>query len=146
MMSGQQSYVRSRVVLGVALLLVLPLGGAQSGAQNGSQVQRMPSGSLGQQVGPMIGDSTENDSVEQQKRLKALNAERQKSLVADTNKLVKLAGQLNTELAGEHPETLNPDQLRKVAEIEKLARNIKDKMSMSVKELPVFERMPISPR
>ena len=63
-------------------------------------------------------------------------------MVADTNKLLKLAGELNAELAGEHPESLNPDQLRKVAEIEKLAHSVKDKMSMSVKGIPVFEPLP----
>ena len=49
---------------------------------------------------------------------------------------------MNAELAGEHPESLNPDQLRKVAEIEKLAHSVKDKMSMSVKGIPVFEPLP----
>jgi hypothetical protein len=128
---------RCWLLLCVAFLVVILVG-----AQSGSQVPRMPGGSLGQQVGPLTGDGSDNNPVEQQKRLKALNAERQKSMVADTNKLVKLAGELNAELAGAHPESLNPDQLRKVAEIEKLARNIKEKMSMSVKGIPVFEPLP----
>jgi hypothetical protein len=118
----------------------------QGGVPSGSQVPRIPGGSLGQQAGPLSGDGSDDNPVEQQKRLKALNVERQKSMIADTNKLVKLAGELNAELAGAHAESLNPDQLRKVAEIEKLARNIKEKMSMSVRGIPVFEPLPVTAR
>jgi len=132
---------RIRLALAVALVMAMP-----GGAQGGLQVPLAPGQPTGQQVGGVIGDSPDNDPVEQEKRLKALNAERQKSMVADTNKLVKLAGELNTELAGAHPESLNPEQLRKVAEIEKLAHNIKEKMSMSVKGIPVFELQPRSRR
>lgn len=128
---------RFRLGLAAALLLALP-----GGAQSGLQVPRAPTSPIGPQVGGVIGGNSDDDSVEQEKRLKALNAERQKSMVADTNKLLKLAGELNAELAGEHPESLNPDQLRKVAEIEKLAHSVKDKMSMSVKGIPVFEPLP----
>jgi len=127
---------RTRLALWIALLLVLP-GGAQSGLQT-----PRAAGSIGQQIGVGPGDNSDNDPVEQEKRLKALNAERQKSLIADTNKLLKLARELNDELNGAHPDALNPDQLRKVAEIEKLAHSVKEKMSLSVKGIPVFEPLP----
>jgi hypothetical protein len=129
-----------RVRLGVAAaLLLVPPGGAQSGLQS----PRAPSAPVPPSVGGMIGDTSDEDSVEAQKRLKAINAERQKSLVADTNKLFKLATELNAELAGEHSESFNPDQLRKVAEIEKLAHSVKEKMGLSVKGMPVFVPLPV---
>ena len=50
-----------------------------------------------------------------ERRLSALNIERQKQMVADTNKLLKLAKELNDEVAVQMPATLTPEQLRKVA-------------------------------
>jgi hypothetical protein len=128
--------------LGLALVLLLVLPG---GAQGGQQTQH-GAGSIGQQVGPYTVDGPDNDPVEQEKRLKALNAERQKSMVADTNRLVKLATELDAELNGERRESLNSDQLRKFAEIEKLAKNIREKMSLSVKGIPLTEPMRLSPK
>jgi hypothetical protein len=82
--------------------------------------------------------------VEEAKRLRALNALRQKSLVEDTNKLLKLAAELNAEVSSEHPDELTPEQLHKLAEIEKLAHSVKDKMSTPVWGIPVFPP-PFSP-
>lgn len=65
------------------------------------------------------------------KQLRALNAERQKQLVADTEKLLRLAKELNREL-GRNDSTSTADLERKVSQIEKLARSVKDKMSESV--------------
>jgi hypothetical protein len=72
------------------------------------------------------------DPIMHERRMKALNAERQKSMINDTNKLLKLTTELNAEVNGDHPEPLNSDQLRKVAEIEKLAKSVRDKMSTPV--------------
>jgi hypothetical protein len=62
-----------------------------------------------------------------------LNAERQKALVADTNKLLKLVRDLDAEIGAANPDSLTPDQLRRIAEIEKLAHSVKEKMSTSVR-------------
>jgi hypothetical protein len=86
-------------------------------------------------------DSGNGDSAEVEKRLRALNAERQKSMVADTNKLLKLAQELQDEIGHTSPDALTPTQLRKVADIEKLAHSIKEKMSTSVRGAPEV-RMP----
>jgi hypothetical protein len=59
-------------------------------------------------------------------------------MVSDTNKLLRLVNELNSEIAHTSPDLLTPSQLRKVAEIEKLAHNVKDKMSTSVRGLPAF--------
>jgi hypothetical protein len=81
----------------------------------------------------------QHNSVDEEKRLRALNAERQKSLVSDTNKLLKLAQELEAEVSSESPGSLDAAQLRKIAEIEKLARSVKEKMSTSMR--PTAEYM-----
>ena len=70
--------------------------------------------------------------------MRALNAERQKLLVADTDRLLKLAAELDAEVSRDHPDSLTVDQLRRLAEIEKLARSVKEKMSTSVRGIPAF--------
>jgi hypothetical protein len=56
------------------------------------------------------------------------NISRQKRLVSDTARLLALANELKTEAAGSGSETLTPEMLRKMDEIERLARSVKDKM------------------
>jgi hypothetical protein len=72
------------------------------------------------------------DSLMAERRAKMLNNERRKSLVSDSDKLLKLATELNSEIAHSNSGSLTPDQLRKVAEIEKLARGVRDKMVMTI--------------
>jgi len=78
------------------------------------------------------------------KRAQALNADRQKSMVADTNKLVMLARQLDAEIASNPTDRLTSEELRKVGEIEKLARSVKAKMAQSFAGGPQFQQ-PASP-
>lgn len=85
----------------------------------------------------------ETDPVFAEKRLKALNADRQKSMVSDADKLVKLARQLDAEIASNPTDDLTPEELHKVAEIEKLARNVKAKMVQSYGSGPQFRQSPI---
>jgi len=70
-------------------------------------------------------------NVMEERRRQALNAERQKSIISDTNKLLRLASELNGEVAGSDAVSLTAAQLRKVAEIQKLARAVKDKTTLS---------------
>ncbi len=67
-----------------------------------------------------------------QRRLRALNMERQKEMVADAGKLLRLARELNSEVAAQKSDALTSDQLHKVAEIEKLARSVKERMTSGV--------------
>jgi aldehyde:ferredoxin oxidoreductase len=69
------------------------------------------------------------DTVMAEKRLRALNFERQRQMVADADKLLKLAKELNDEVAASNTGTLTPEQLHKIAEIEKLARSVKERMT-----------------
>ncbi len=93
----------------------------------------------GQSADASPGDATDGSLIENEKRLRALNADRQKSLVSDAAKLLKLAQQLNAELAQSPADELTPAQVRKMAEIEKLARSVKAKMSTSVRGLAPSE-------
>jgi hypothetical protein len=56
------------------------------------------------------------------------NIERQKHLENDTKRLLVLANELKTEIASSGTETMTPEMLHKMDEIEKLARSVKDKM------------------
>jgi hypothetical protein len=80
----------------------------------------------------------ESDPIVHEMRLRQLNAAQHKSMVADADKLLKLAAELNAEINSANPGSLTPDQIRKVAEIEKLAHNVKDKMRTSVRGAPAY--------
>lgn len=69
------------------------------------------------------------ETIMAEKRLRAFNIERQKQMVADADKLLKLAKELNDEVAASNAGTLTPEQLHKIAEIEKLARSVKQRMT-----------------
>jgi hypothetical protein len=84
----------------------------------------------------------EIDPALEQKRVHLINIDRQKSLVSDTNKLLKLAGELDAEIKRGNSGALTAAQLRKLAEIEKLARSVKDKMSYPVEVAPAFRPTP----
>lgn len=118
----------SRPLLWLVLALALPAP-AQIGVpyppSQGSPQVRLPSSAAGTEF-------DKPDQVQEQHRLKALNAARQKSMVSDTDKLLRLVNELNEEIARTNADTLTAAQLRKLTEIEKLARNVKDKMSTPV--------------
>jgi hypothetical protein len=123
--------------------LLTPAGSPQRGV---SAIQQHPtySPSPGQPVSGIASDIPQGGSPEEEKRLRALNAERQKSMVSDANKLLRLVKELNDEIARSSPDSLSAEQLRRVAEIEKLARSVKEKMSNSVRGLPTFQ-LPFQP-
>jgi hypothetical protein len=68
----------------------------------------------------------------QAKRMKALNQLRHKAMVDDAAKLLLLARQLNDD-AGNLTQS---ERVHKAAEIEKLAKSVKDKMSYTVGDSP----------
>jgi hypothetical protein len=77
-------------------------------------------------------DIPSNDPAEQARRLRALNIERQKRVVSDANKLLKLTTEFNAEIARANPESLTPAQLRKLAEIERVAKDLKENMTATI--------------
>jgi len=126
----------------MAVLLVFP-----SGAQQGPVLPHEPQQSRPEPMNPITGSSSADYpggySIDEERQLRALNAERQKSMVSDTMKLLKLANELEAEVSGANLDSLTPAQLRKVSEIEKLARNVKEKMSISVRGAPAFQQPPV---
>jgi hypothetical protein len=117
----------------LALLLAQP-GGAPFG-----QVQPPSQQGAGQRQGGVFSGMGDTDPVAEERRLKALNAERHKSLVSDTNRLLELARELDEEVKRTNPSSLDQAQLTKVAEIEKLAHKVKEKMSTSVRTTTDFQ-------
>lgn len=100
-----------------------------------AQIRTIQSGNRGPQNPqiPMAGSTqVASTSPFQARRIQELNVERQKEMVADTDKLLKLTAELNADVAENHSTTLTPDQLRMLARIEKLAKSVKDKMSNPV--------------
>lgn len=77
--------------------------------------------------------------VFQARRIRQLNIERQKEMVSDSEKLLKLTADLNAEIAKSHAKALTPDQLRIVAKIEKLAKSVREKMTNPV-EGSIFDQ------
>jgi hypothetical protein len=122
------------VVLGVAFVLALTsvrAGLSQSGAgMGGGQSSMGPPFTPRSGMGSLSTDTY--DPVMMERRLKALNIERQKELVSDTNKLLKLARELNAEVAAQKGDTLTSEQLHKIIEIEKLARSVKERMTAGI--------------
>jgi hypothetical protein len=122
-----------RPVLLLALLLVLPsaLARAQSDQTGTGQLSSHPLQSANGTIDPTASPDDE-DPAAQQRQLRQLNVSLHKSMVSDTDKLLKLVTDLNAELSSTNSDSLTPDQLKKVAAIEKLARNVKDAMKTSV--------------
>lgn len=111
------------------LCLVVLLGFLANGAPLMSVAQ-----TLGQSVGSRSQPAGPDEPPDpatikmQQRQLKSLNALRQKRLVADADKLLRLAAELNAEVS--HPEKapISATSIQKVDEIEKLAKRVRDKM------------------
>ena len=64
----------------------------------------------------------------QDEALRKRNIDRQKQLVADTNKLLQLSQELKSEVDKSSKDTLSVAVVKKAEEIEKLARSVKDRM------------------
>lgn len=126
------------LLLAAAFTMCLALaGGAQFSPGSPKNPYQQP---IGQRIGGIMDDVPNGGPIDNEKLLRALNADRQKSLISDTNKLLRLVNALNAEIARANPDSLSAGQLMKVAEIEKLARSVKDKMSTSVRGTPSFEQ------
>ena len=121
--AGERLHLYRR--LGVfVLLLALPIA---------AQLPAPPRPSPGQiQFNPATADPNNTGNFDpriEARRLAMLNALRQKSKKTDADKLLQLATELNDDAAG-GGNTLTPaERIRKAAEIEKLAKNVKAKMT-----------------
>jgi hypothetical protein len=116
-------------VVGMVFLMVRP--GTSSPGQMTQQSQQLPG--QGTIPGPPGRNSASPDGnplpphVEEQ-QAQARNSERQKRLVADTNKLLELATDLKAQVDKTNKDTLSVDVIKKADEIEKLAHSVKERM------------------
>jgi len=135
--AGLRARLSLRFLLAVSAAVVVASAGngrcrAQQSSMSNQQQMSTPRG-FPQVSGPFSANGDPIDDIQAEKRISALNAERQRSMVSDSEKLLKLAAELNNEIARSNTGELTPAQLRMVAEIEKLAHNVRDKMAMSVR-------------
>ena len=144
----------SLVFLGAALCMAQQAGqqgmggmGGLDGIQGGRNQPGFggPNGQMRPNAPNPLGDQSGIDSYILWKQMRALNAERQKELVSDTDKLLKLARELHAEIAAGGSDSLTPAQLQKIASIEKLARDVKQKMKLSVQAPGPPLRDPLDP-
>jgi hypothetical protein len=107
-------------------------------------VQAQSSGSVTPSVPPSVFGDDPFDRIDRpaqdpallqamRKQERALNTERQKTIVKDTALLGKLVSDLNAEINGREQSPLTAEQMQKLAEIEKLAHAIRDKMSTPIR-------------
>jgi len=80
----------------------------------------------GMGTNPADPDPMESHRAEQQEKLR--NNDRQKRLVADTDKLLALATDLKAQVDKSTKDTLSVDVIKKAEEIEKLAHSVKERM------------------
>lgn len=104
-------------------VLCLALPGAAPSAQQSGPLQPRQS-----PRGPFSSSSSDDPSFDA-KRLRALNEYRQKVVVSDAQKLLLATQRLQHEIEAQHPDRLTAAQLRRLTEIEKLARNIRQNMA-----------------
>lgn len=71
----------------------------------------------------------QEDTPEQLHQMRIFNAARQKSLVTDADKLLTLALALNADVATGTNRLTPAQRMKMAADIEKLAHNVKEKMS-----------------
>lgn len=114
-----------RTMAGLVLLMaVVMVPGTVSKGQVVPPSQQTPGSSP-------LGRTNEPDPLAERMRQQqaiARTTERQKKLVADTNKLLELATELKTDVDKTNKDVLSVDVIKKADEIEKLAHSVKERM------------------
>jgi len=114
----------------LAMLGSVRLSGVQafplpSGSKTGQQIPGLPQGGKNNPADP---DSSPLDPHREEKQAELRNTDRQKRLVADTDKLLALATDLKAQVDKSTKDTLSVDVIKKADEIEKLAHSVKERM------------------
>lgn len=111
--------------LGVLALMCAPVVGSQSSASNPFGFPEVTQHDFPH---PTVSSRSDMDRVNTARQRTTINAERQKQIVTDSDKLLKLTKELNDEVAAGNTGEWSFDEMEKIAKIEKLARNVKVKM------------------
>jgi HAMP domain-containing protein len=77
-----------------------------------------------------------HDQQTRQQGFAAANAERKKQISDDSARLLKLAGDLKSEVDKTNKDNLSLNVIRKADEIEKLAHSVREKMKLTVVPTP----------
>jgi hypothetical protein len=114
---------------------------AATGLTTGGQVSQFPTqqGQQGTQRGtgippttrtgqPTLGTTSEMPSKIAIEQARSRNTERQKRLEDDTAKLLSLATELKDQVGKTNKDIMSVDVIKKAEEIEKLAKDVKDRM------------------
>lgn len=112
---------------GLLLVLAVPVallaGHAQNTPMGASTTPSVSTHNIeGEREGPMANPAMQEQMAERR------NSERQRQLVADTDKLFHLAEQLRDEVSKSNKDQLSIPVMKKSEEIEKLAKRVKEKM------------------
>jgi hypothetical protein len=84
--------------------------------------------------GPFTGPDDQPDTATmemERKQLKMMNEERQKHLVSDTDKLLRLAAELRSDANSAGESGISNKASHKASEIERLAKAIRSKMTIA---------------
>jgi uncharacterized iron-regulated membrane protein len=120
-MEGAMKVLRLSVV--AAVFTAMASGNVSGGQLQQVQTQHYP----GQVHQPTdLDPTTDPHRLEQQEE--ARSTERQKRLVADTDKLLALATDLKQQVDKTNKNILSVDVIKKAEEIEKLAHSVKERM------------------
>ena len=136
-LAAEETSMRVRIGVAAGLLIAgmmagfAGMGRSQQNPSNQPSAQS-PDGSLipnprKMDTDPVRGVGPERAGIAERQAI-AVNNDRQKKLVADTEKLLALATELKTDVAKSTKDTLSLDVVRKADEIEKLAHNVKERM------------------
>ncbi|WP_158944285.1 hypothetical protein [Granulicella sp. S190] len=116
-----------RILQMAVIGMVLAVG--VSGRVSEGQFQPIPQQHLPGQTHDRTGDPDPNaDSHRLEQQEEVRSAERQKRLVADTDKLLALATDLKQQVDKTNKNILSVDVIKKAEEIEKLAHSVKERM------------------
>ena len=136
-----QPGIRRRVfwVLACACLIALtPLAGNAQNAKATANAQRGERAALPAPANTVPGGIAQADQVDPktgpqngQQKLDTPGADRRKQIADESNELVALATALKTEVDKTNQDMLSVGVIRKAAEIEKLAHNVKDKLKQN---------------
>lgn len=121
----QKPAIYTGILAGLFAFVLTPMAGRASIQQNGTYVPNAVN---------RVPDANDRDKMQQQQsdtdRIEAANAERKKQITADSDKLLKMATDLKDELDKTDKDTLSVSTIHRIDAIEKLARDMKDKLRL----------------
>jgi hypothetical protein len=120
---GQAAYVLALLLSGTALI---------AWAQSGSGPVLLDPTQIGSRYPDKKTGMDSREITEDMRRMHLLNVSRQKSMVTDADKLLALARALNAGVGADGNALPAAQKMRMAADIEKLAHNVKDKMSFVI--------------